>query len=106
MISKQMWCNMIGQGIYQSSICLWVLFRGPGFFGVPEGTQYLEETGAPSVHHTILFNTLVLMTLANEINCRKLNGEFDVFEGVLKNVWFVAVLLTTLVLQCLAAQFG
>ena len=89
MISKQMWFNMGGQGAYQALLCLWILFNGPSYFGVPDGTAYFEETGAPSLHHTILFNTLVLMTLANEINCRKLDGEFNVFSGVLDNVWFV-----------------
>jgi len=106
MITKHMWFNMLGQGAYQASICLWILFYGPGYFGVPDGTAYLEATGAPSAHHTILFNTLVLMTLANEINCRKLDGEFNVFVGVLNNKLFILVLSVTLVLQCLMAQYG
>ena len=37
MISKQMWFNMLGQGLYQASICLWLLFHGPGYFNVPDG---------------------------------------------------------------------
>jgi len=106
MISKQMWFNMIGQGIFQASVCLWILFYGPDYFGVQEGTSYLEETGDPSEHHTILFNAFVLMTLANEINCRKLDGEFNVFEGMSKNKYFVSIVFGTLVLQCLVTQFG
>ena len=106
MISLQMWFNMIGQGVYQASICLWILFRGAEHFGVPEGTEYREETGEPSEHHTILFNAFVLMTLANEINCRKLEGELNVFEGVGRNPWFVSVMTLTLALQCVVTQFG
>jgi len=106
MITKQMWFNMLGQGLYQAALCLWILFYGPTYFGVPDGTAYLEETGAPSAHHTILFNTLVMMTLANEINCRKLDGEFNVFTGVLNNKLFIGVLSVTFVLQCIMAQFG
>jgi len=106
MLTKQMYFNMLGQGAYQAAICLWILFAGPAYFGVPEGTAYLEATAAPSQHHTILFNCLVLMTLVNEVNCRKLDGEFNVFKGVLDNPWFVSVLSTTFVLQCLVTQYG
>jgi len=106
LITKQMMANMIGQGAYQALICLWILFYGPLRFGVPDGTEYLAATGAPSLHHTILFNTLVLMTLANEINCRKLEGEFNVFAGITSNPLFVIVLSVTFVLQCLGTQFA
>ncbi len=106
MISKQMWFNMIGQGIFQASVCIWILFYGPEYFDVPEGTAYLEETGDPSEHHTILFNAFVLMTLANEINCRKLEGEFNVFSGISQNMYFVSIVFGTLVLQCVVTQYG
>jgi len=106
MITKQMWFNMLGQGVYQATICLWILFAGPAYFDVPDGTVYTEETAAPSAHHTILFTCLVLMTLANEVNCRKLEGELNVFAGVLDNPWFVSVLTITLALQCAVSQYG
>jgi len=106
MFTKQMWFNMLGQGVLQAGLLHWLLFYGTSYFGVPDGTEYLEETGRPSKHHTILFNSLVLMTLANEINCRKLDGEANVFAGIFDNVWFVAVLIATLVLQVLCVEFG
>jgi len=106
MISKQMWFNMIGQAVYQGSVCIWILFYGPEYFGVQEGSSYLEETGYPSEHHTILFNCFVLMTLVNEVNCRKLDGEFNVFSGMLQNPWFMSIVFGTLILQCLVTQFG
>lgn len=54
----------------------------------------------------MLLYAQVLMTLANEINCRKLDGEANVFAGIFDNVWFVAVLIATLVLQVLCVEFG
>ena len=33
------------QGAYQASICIWVLFYGAEYFGVPEGQGYLAATG-------------------------------------------------------------
>ena len=62
------------------------------------------DNSKPSVHYTILFNAFVLMTLCNEVNCRKLEGEFNVFAGVCSNAWFVGVLLGTLVLQVLVQK--
>ena len=62
------------------------------------------DNSKPSVHYTILFNAFVLMTLCNEVNCRKLEGEFNVFAGVCSNAWFVGVLLGTLVLQVLVQE--
>ena len=106
MFTKHMWFNMIGQGFFQASLLHWVLFSGPHYFGVPDGTEYMEEFGRPSKHHTILFNALVLMTLCNEVNCRKLEGEANVFAGVFNNVYFITVLAVTFVLQILCIQYG
>jgi len=90
----------------QIAVCAWVLFYGPKWFGFEEGHLYTKATGAPSEHHTVLFNVLVIMTLFNEINCRKLYGEANVFQGIFDNFYFCLVLAVTFVLQCLAAQFG
>ena len=38
-----------------------------------------------SVHYTLMFNALVMMTLFNELNSRKLNGEVNVLSGISKN---------------------
>jgi magnesium-transporting ATPase (P-type) len=106
MITKQMWCNMIGQSFYQLVVCIWLLFWGYHSFGIEQGHLYLERTAAPSQHYTILFNVFVMMTLFNEVNCRKLEGEWNVFAGIFDNFWFVGVLASTFVFQCVVTQFG
>lgn len=116
-VTQQMMCNMLGHGAMQVGVCAWVLFYGPEHFTSTDaprdaaghiqfGHVYAAETGAPSEHYTILFNVFVMMTLFNEINCRKLYGEANVFKGVLDNLYFVTILLTTFVLQLLVTQFG
>jgi len=102
-VTRQMMFNMFGQAAYQLTITNAILFYGDDFFDVPAG---YSAHSTPSVHYTILFNSFVLMTLFNEVNCRKLEGEFNVFEGILSNYWFVGVLAVTLVLQVLVVQFG
>ena len=48
-----------------------------------------------------------MMTLFNEINCRKLRGEANVFEGILKNKYFLGIWVLTLVIQAVGVQhFG
>ena len=106
MISRQMWYNMLGHALYQIVILVWLLFHGAAYFGIPDGIEYLEEFHAPSQHHTMVFTLLVMMTLFNEVNCRKLNGEWNVFEGVEKNRIFIGIIVTTFLLQCLGTQYG
>jgi len=107
MITQQMWFNMLGQSLYQIVALLWLLFTGPKYFDIEYGVDYSEHNeGAPSQHFTMVFTLLVMMTLFNEVNCRKLNGERNVFEGVMDNRIFVNIVGTTFVLQCLATQYG
>ena len=62
--------------------------------------------GRPSVHLTVIFNVFVLMQLFNEINCRKIFGERNVFAGVTANPWFLSIMATTFALQVVMTQWG
>lgn len=107
LVTQQMLCNMTGHALLQVGVCGWLLFYGAAYFGLEEGHAHMQQhAGAPSEHYTLLFNCFVMMTLANEVNCRKLHGEANVFVGILDNPWFVGILVTTLVLQCAVVQFG
>ncbi|CAF1459323.1 unnamed protein product, partial [Adineta steineri] len=52
------------------------------------------------------FNVFVLMTLFNEINCRKIHGEQNVFRGIFTNPIFYGIWIVTFVVQILLVQFG
>ena len=118
LVTTQMWCNMIGHSVYQLIICLWLLFEPsfspviPGqnatsaFFGYEDGASYYKRTHLPSEHYSVIFHCFVLMTLVNEVNCRKLKGEANVFKGILNNFYFLGILGVTLLLQCLAVTYG
>lgn len=54
---------------------------------------------SPSPHFTIIFNTFVLMTLFNEINARKIHGQRNVFEGLIRNPVFVGIWIFTFAAQ-------
>mmetsp|Transcript_18590 Transcript_18590/g.33537 ORF Transcript_18590/g.33537 Transcript_18590/m.33537 type:complete len:437 (+) Transcript_18590:2-1312(+) len=106
MITKRMWANMLGQAGYQIIVVMVLLFAGPELLGIPPGHEVEDETGDDSVHYTLIFNSFVWMQLFNEINCRNLKGEFNVFKGMLNNPIFCGILLGTSVLQVLIVQFG
>jgi Ca2+ transporting ATPase len=105
MITKQMWANMCGQAFYQIIVTLLLLFMGPSWFGIQNG-HIVEKEGMNSVHYTIIFNCFVWMQLFNEINSRNLNGEFNIFKGLFKNMLFVGILFATSVLQVIMVEFG
>ncbi|KAF6779809.1 hypothetical protein AHF37_01947 [Paragonimus kellicotti] len=60
----------------------------------------------PTQHFTLIFNCLVLMTLFNEFNARKIHGQRNVFSGLQRNVLFVVIWFATFLLQVLIIQFG
>merc|ERR1712176_172194 len=83
-----------------------LLFKGPEIFDIPEGADYEEQTEENSLHYTIIFNAFVWMQLFNEVNCRKLKGEFNVIQGILNNPIFCTILIVTAYLQFIIVQFG
>lgn len=105
MITNQMWANMLGQAFYQIVVTLLLLFLGPSWFGFEAG-HIVEKGGENSVHYTLIFNSFVWMQLFNEINSRNLNGEFNVFRGLLKNWLFIGIIVSTSVLQVIMVELG
>jgi len=69
------------------------------------GHLFERAFNKPPEHYTIIFTTFVLMQLFNEVNCRKLRGEWWVFGGVLKNGWFLSIWFVTFTLQIIGTQF-
>jgi len=103
MITKRMWANMLGQATYQIVVNMVLFFSGPSLLDLRAG--HLEEAdGVNSIHYTIIFNTFVWMQLFNEINCRSLKGELNVFSGIQNNSLFCSVLIITGAIQVLIVQ--
>ncbi|ETI49836.1 calcium-translocating P-type ATPase, PMCA-type [Phytophthora nicotianae P1569] len=57
-------------------------------------------------HYTIIFNTFVFSQLFNEFNARKTNNEWRVFNGLVANPLFIMIVLITVFVQILLAEFG
>lgn len=96
LISRTMMKNIIGQAIYQLVIIFTLLFYGDQLLDIESG-----HGQPPTEHFTIIFNSFVMMTLFNEFNARKINGERNVFKGVFTNPIFCSIWLGTCILQVL-----
>jgi Ca2+ transporting ATPase len=60
----------------------------------------------PSRHLAVLSNLFVFLQLFNQINCRKLTNELDVFSGIFTNYITAIVFATEVGLQIIIAEFG
>ncbi len=104
-VTVRMWANMLGQASYQLVIIMFLLFGGPNIYGFEPGHK-VEREGLNSEHYTFIFNSFVWMQLFNEVNARSLNGEINVFKGMLRNPLFCGILVITAILQVIMVQFG
>ena len=93
LITNIMWRNLIAQALYQVTILLVLEFWGRSIFGVED-----------NVKSTLIFNTFVLFQVFNEFNARKLEDK-KIFEGLLKNKLFLAIIGFTIVHQLVVVEF-
>jgi magnesium-transporting ATPase (P-type) len=97
-ISPVMIRNIVGQSVLQITILCIILFQGAKTWGVGD---------RDAVHLTIFFNTFVFLQIFNELNSRKVNGEWNIFEKFFDNWIFTYVLLASLGMQLLMVEvFG
>eukprot|EP00299_Pterocystis_sp_00344_P017967 c8989_g1_i2.p1 GENE.c8989_g1_i2~~c8989_g1_i2.p1 ORF type:complete len:1021 (+),score=210.29 c8989_g1_i2:44-3106(+) len=100
LVSKRMWLNIFGQAFLQITILLIMLFEGENIYFTEHESSKQEK------NYTMVFNTFVFLQVFNEINCRVLNRQFNVFKGIFSNFLFVIVIFLTVLLQALIVQFG
>jgi Ca2+-transporting ATPase len=86
LITNNMWKMIIGQAIYQMTVTLVLYFAGPEMLGYDRSnaTQMLDLD-------TIIFNTFVWMQIFNQFNNRRLDNKFNIFEGIHRNKFFIAI---------------
>ncbi|KAE8398269.1 hypothetical protein BDV37DRAFT_291157 [Aspergillus pseudonomiae] len=81
-----MWKMIIGQSIYKLAVCFTLYFAGDRILG------YDTRIHQKQVElDTIIFNTFVWMQIFNELNNRRLDNKFNIFEGIQRNYWFMGI---------------
>ncbi|KAI9921678.1 hypothetical protein PsorP6_002041 [Peronosclerospora sorghi] len=107
LISKKMTKHIMGQSAYQLILLLVLVFVGEKWFDIPSGrvSDLPDDVkDDPTQHMTIVFNTFVWAQLFNELNCRKIHDEINIFTGILKNRVFLYVCVLQIVLQYVMVQ--
>ena len=105
LISRRMWLFILGHGVYQSAVLFTLLFAGARLLNIDDG-RGRELRATPGYHFTVIFNTFVCMQIFNEINARKIHGEWNVFSGIHRNFVFLCVVVGQVSVQILIVQFG
>nr|XP_045625379.1 plasma membrane calcium-transporting ATPase 2-like isoform X2 [Procambarus clarkii] len=105
LISRIMLRNIIGQAFFMIIIIFLLLFYGHRLVDIDDGLN-AKLGEPPSQHFTIIFNVFVMMTLFNEINARKLQGEHNVFQGITNNPLFYGIWIVTFLAQIVIVQVG
>jgi Ca2+-transporting ATPase len=85
LITVTMWKMIIGQALYQLA-AIFVLYFGGARILSYEGE---EKNKIPS----LVFNTFVWMQIFNQLNNRRLDNKFNIFEGITRNYFFMVISL-------------
>ena len=99
LITTNMWKMITGQAIYQLAVTFVLYFAGAAIFP-------LSWTSNPVVLDTVVFNTFVLLQYFNQFNNRRLDNKFNVFEGITRNYWFLAINVLMLAGQIMIVFVG
>lgn len=84
LISMTMWKMIIGQSIYQLVVTLILYFGGTTILSY-QTTREQNQLGS------LIFNVFVWMQIFNQYNCRRLDNGLNVFEGILRNYFFIGI---------------
>ena len=83
--------QILGQAIYQIAVILIFHFLGLQILGF----RHIEDSTLQKHHddivRTLSFNALVFAQIFNSFNCRQLDRKMNVFEGMTKNWYFMAI---------------
>jgi len=114
-VTKNMKLHITGQIIYQI-VMLTILHYVGRFMCVenPNGRKCLLEPigdnmskfSTVQISDTIVFNTFIFCQLFNEINCRRINNEWNLLKSIHRSLMFVAIFALNVSFQVLMVQVG
>ncbi|KAJ3275348.1 Calcium-transporting ATPase 10, plasma membrane-type [Terramyces sp. JEL0728] len=107
-VNADMFRQIIAQAVYQIIICLSLYFKGADWF---EANQVNNSGDLDSPYPgfrtaSIVFNVFIFCQIFNEINCRSITTDYNVFKNILHNRIFIVILFLTIVGQVIIVEFG
>ncbi|XP_006654591.1 probable calcium-transporting ATPase 6, plasma membrane-type [Oryza brachyantha] len=96
-ITRIMWRNILGQGLYQLLVLGTLMSVGKRLLNI-------EGPDSDRIINTLIFNSFVFCQVFNEINCREME-KINVLRGIFKNWIFVGILTATVLFQVIIVEF-
>ncbi|KAL2872011.1 putative P-type calcium ATPase [Aspergillus lucknowensis] len=90
LITLTMWKMIIGQSIYQLVVTLILNFAGKSILKSIINFAGKDQNPETALK-TVVFNTFVWMQIFNQWNSRRLDSGLNIFEGLLRNRWFLGI---------------
>ena len=83
--------QIFGQAVYQIAVILIFHYIGSRILGFHHVNDSSVQKHNDAIVQTLVFNAFVFAQIFNSFNCRRLDRNLNVFEGVLKNWYFIAI---------------
>eukprot|EP01060_Flectonema_neradi_P039098 TRINITY_DN847_c5_g1_i1.p1 TRINITY_DN847_c5_g1~~TRINITY_DN847_c5_g1_i1.p1 ORF type:complete len:954 (+),score=182.21 TRINITY_DN847_c5_g1_i1:289-2862(+) len=96
-INRNMWGFILGHGLYQLQVCMFLLLRGHEWVGV----EYFSD-----IHLTVVFNTFVMMQVFNFFNARILGVDLNLFVELDHSHILVIIAFVIAASQVLIINYG
>ncbi|KAL1746915.1 hypothetical protein HDZ31DRAFT_80850 [Schizophyllum fasciatum] len=100
LFSVHMYKQILFQSIYQVTVILIFHFIGLRILGFEK-----SEDNDLKVQ-TLVFNAFVFAQIFNSVNCRRLDDKLNIFEGVLRNWYFIVITLLEICIQIVIVFVG
>mmetsp|Transcript_5817 Transcript_5817/g.15174 ORF Transcript_5817/g.15174 Transcript_5817/m.15174 type:complete len:1075 (-) Transcript_5817:70-3294(-) len=101
LITNKVLKHICGQAAYQMVALVGLLATGGPLLGLD-----IDDPQGQAELFTVVFNSLVQMSLFNQINCRRVGDEVDVLEGLANNEFFLYIIGGEFLLQWAIVQYG
>ncbi|KAF9407184.1 hypothetical protein BGZ94_002802, partial [Podila epigama] len=105
LINFTMWKMILGQAFFQVAINLALLRYGAQLFHLQSEDGSLSAENL-RVLRTMIFNVFVFLQVFNELNCRRIDDNLNIFKNLHKNKIFILVQVIVIGLQYIIVQFG
>ena len=79
--------------LFRSIITLIFHFLGMQILGIQHSDDSTIQKHNETVVQTLVFNIFVFAQIFNSINSRRLDNHLNVFEGITRNYYFMAITL-------------
>ncbi|GLB40161.1 putative this magnesium-dependent enzyme catalyzes the hydrolysis of ATP coupled with the transport of calcium [Lyophyllum shimeji] len=106
LFSTDMYKQILIQSIYQVTVILIFHFLGLQILGLHLVGDPQKDADTHTIVQTLVFNAFVFAQIFNSVNCRRLDKHLNIFEGIFKNRYFLAITAIEIGVQTLIVFVG